>query len=211
MTRTPASRASPGDAAAIEAELVALQPVIVGDRRARAAFVERFARLVYGVVGRTLGRSRQRKDADLVEEVFAGVFVALFERDARKLVQWSGRCSLASWVRLVAASVSLDALRRLRDAPALERIEGLAAEPRWEGEDAVEAIVHAEQLAEVGLAMERLSAADRELLTALYVDELAPGAVAARLGIAMGALYTRKNRALERLRGAMMSLGEGEL
>ena len=154
-------------------------------------------------------RAIQRHGEDLVEEVFASVFAALFDRDGRRLRQWSGRCSLASWVRIVAASVALNGLRRLRDAPVFERIEIHAEEIRWDGKEAIEGLVHAEELVAVGLAIERLAQSDRELLTALYVDELTPGAVAERLKIAPGALYTRKNRALGRLRVAMQGLADG--
>lgn len=175
-----------------------------GDARAR--FVERYASLVYAVITRTLkrgpaGGSEER--AAWIEDVFAEVFVALFDRDARRLRQWSGRCSLATWVRLVSASVSVDRLRR----DAIERAQAAREAPPEalpsEGAAALDLIVRAEELAAVRRALGRLSEGDRALIELLYVEELAPGAAAERLRIAPGALYTRKNRALERLRAAL--------
>ena len=86
MPLRPAQHITTGAGAAeIEADRAALDLMLTGDRRARGAFVERFARLVYSVVGSTLGRSRHGGDEDLSDEVFADVFVALFDRDARRL------------------------------------------------------------------------------------------------------------------------------
>ncbi len=65
-----------------------------------------------------------------------------------------------------------------------------------------EALVRAVELAALTEALMTLVESDRALLEALYVDERTPAEVAASLGIAPGTLYTRKNRALERLRDA---------
>ena len=182
----------------IEADRAALAAVIAGDRHARGAFVERFARLVFAVVGRTITHQRRKLDDDWVDEGFGEVFIALFERDARRLRQWTGKCSLATWVRLVATSVTLDRLRRL----AREVVADVEVEPLSIGPGIEETLVRAEELAAVTAALETLSESDRVLLQSLFVEERSPAEVAARLGIAPGALYTRKNRALERLRDA---------
>jgi len=212
MTRRPAQLTSSGlRAAEVEADRVALATVLAGDRRARSLFVERFARLVYAVVGRTMRRGARGNDEERVEEAFAEVFVALFDRDARRLRQWTGACSLATWVRLVAASVAVDRVRRMRGDAQLAPLEAVSERLTWEEPTALEAIVRAEELAAVGVAMQALSESDRELLVALYVDQLTPGQIAAELGVAPGALYTRKNRALERLRRALLGDGGGEL
>jgi DNA-directed RNA polymerase specialized sigma24 family protein len=70
--------------------------------------------------------------------------------------------------------------------------------------------VRVEDLGRLARALEQLAPADRELVRLLFVENLAPGGVAERLGVAPGVLYTRKNRALERLRAAFLGIdGEG--
>ncbi len=193
----------PRDTAGDDARFLA---EVLGDERdARARFVERYGSLVYAVITRTLrrcgGGSQDR--ATWIEDVFAEVFVALFDRDARRLRQWSGRCSLATWVRLISASVSVDRLRRDASDRAHAAREAIPDALPSEGAAALDLIVRAEELAAVRRALGHLSPSDRALIELLYVDELGPGAAAERLGIAPGALYTRKNRALERLRAAL--------
>ncbi|MBM4396895.1 MAG: sigma-70 family RNA polymerase sigma factor [Deltaproteobacteria bacterium] len=53
----------------------------------------------------------------------------------------------------------------------------------------------------VGL-LASLSERDRRLMELLYLDEMPPGTVAASLGMAAGALYVARHRALGRLRRA---------
>lgn len=170
--------------------------------------VERFGRLVYAVILRTLERHGARRDDDRVSELFSGTFVRLLDAEAHRLAAWDGRCTLASWVRIVASSLTIDRLReeardqrRWADGVAIERLPA-------ETPTTVELAVRAEQLVRLERALTTLSPSDRELLRLLFEGDLAPGAVAERLGLTAGALYTRKNRALQRLRSAM---GEAEV
>ncbi len=173
--------------------------------------VERFGRLVYGVIYAALRRAQVRADTDRVEELFDSVFVALFDRDQRRLRQWSGRCSLASWVRLVAASVVVDQLRRHRLDAARARVsspEALDAVPH-DTPSALDLLVRAGRLEELRRALQTLSDSDRELLLRLVVDEVPPERLARELGVRTGTLYTRKTRALQRLREALARMLRG--
>lgn len=60
-------------------------------------------------------------------------------------------------------------------------------------------LVSEERRAEVRRALDRLSAADRDLLRMLFLDAVDGTAAAARLGIEPGTLRVRKHRALQRL------------
>jgi len=197
MRRVPTIRSS----SLSDADVVA--GCVRGDAEARDELVSRFGRLVHATIARTLGRHDRRVDEDRLADLFAGAYVALIEHDCRRLGQWDGRCSLASWVRLVAASTTLDALRaegrasRLRGDAAVD-VERLPLE----GQDALDRAIRAERVVRLERALATLSASDRALLGLVFQEEVAPGEVALRLGIEPGAVYTRKNRALERLRKA---------
>lgn len=177
-----------------------------GSAEARAAFVDRFAPLVYAV----LSRSRRSSNARELEDLFAMVFVALFDRDARRLRLWNRRCSAASWVRIAVTSVAVDRARRERGERRMEPASDWLEELASEDGAAIEALARAEDLARIDKALASLSVRDRELVRWLCIEERAPAEVAAELGVALGALYTRKNRALERLRRAYDALlGDG--
>jgi RNA polymerase sigma-70 factor (ECF subfamily) len=181
------------------------------ERRAWTTFVERFSRLIYSVVHETMRRHGASRDADEVDELFHTTFLALYDHNYRRLRQWSGRCSLASWVRLVTSSVVVDQLRRRRNTTPIDTGGGSldGPLPDYLVDDArptVEILMDAERAMRLRVALKALSPADRELLLLLYRDERTPGDVAALLDVRPGALYTRKNRALQRLREAVEGL-----
>lgn len=183
------------------------------DPAAWSAFVERFSRLIFSVVGATLRRHGASCNEDVVDDLFAQTFVALYDHDHRRLRQWTGRCSLASWVRLVTASVVVDALRRRRPLLSLDEDGGRGRAIAATLVDAApHPVARAEELERAALvrrALGDLPPADRDLLVALYNDERSAGELAVALGVRPGALYTRKNRALARLRACVEAL-EGD-
>ncbi len=181
-----------------------LERCLAHDRDAWDAFVERFGPLAYSVIHHTLRRYSVMPGHGLVDDLFGAAFLALYDADYRKLRQWKGSCSLASWIRLVVASSVVDQLRRGRPEQPTADIEQLRDRAEaLEAPDAQDLLSRASDIARVRRALARLGRRDRELLSALYVDEVPPGALAARLGIQSGALYTRKNRALGRLRAVL--------
>ncbi|MFO0751245.1 MAG: sigma-70 family RNA polymerase sigma factor [Myxococcota bacterium] len=201
-----ASRPEP---AAIDRDLVAR--CVAREPRALDELVERFGRLVHAVVLRTHERHGQHVDDDRMAELFSASFLALLDDGGRRIRQWDGRCALASWVRLVAASVTLDRLRterragrRVSDAVDIELLPSDEA-------GALERAERLEEHARLERALAMLSDGDRELLRLLYMEEVPAAEAAARLGVAAGALYTRKNRALQRLRDAFGRAAEPEV
>lgn len=190
-----------------------IQRCFAHERRAWTTFVERFSRLIYSVVHETMRRHGAERSEDEVDELFHTTFLALYDNNYRRLRQWSGRCSLASWVRLVTSSVVVDQLRRRRRTTPIETGGGTldGPVPDYLVDDTpltVELLVDAERAVRLRVALKALSPADRELLLLLYRDERTPAEVAALLDVRPGALYTRKNRALQRLREAVEGLPE---
>lgn len=197
------------DAASSADDRALLEACLEHDRDAWDAFVARFHRLIFSVVSATLKQHRADADADTVDDLFHGVFFALYSNNYRKLRQWTGGCSLASWIRLVSRTVVVDHLRAIRPTVPIDAL--LEGPDRPESEalagwahPGVARLESEERAYTVRAALEDLSAADRELLLALFRDDRAPSDVAASLGISPGALYTRKNRAMARLREAVL-------
>ncbi len=177
------------------------------DRDAWSSFVERFSRLIYSVVYETLRRHGVPPEEERVDEYFAATFLKLYDGNYRKLRQWSGRCSLASWIRLITVSLVVDDLRKKREALTLDDNDlpppdGLIDH----SDDPHRCVERQEELATLELALGRLAPADAELLRMLYREGLSPQQVVERLGVNPGTVYTRKNRALTRLRAAYIDL-----
>jgi RNA polymerase sigma factor (sigma-70 family) len=89
-----------------------------------------------------------------------------------------------------------------REAKALDRL-GAEPAPDQPADDPLVALIGEERRISVRRAVGDLAAADRDLLTMLYFDEIDSTAAANRLGITPEALRVRKHRALRRL-GALL-------
>ena len=75
---------------------------------------------------------------------------------------------------------------------------------------ALDLLITEERRLDVRRALEALSPEDRELLRALYDEQMETAALAARLGLTAGALRVRKHRALQRLAQVLDRAGAGE-
>ena len=187
-----------------------LEACIAGDRSAWETFVRRFTRYIYYMIQLTIRRHGAQLNDDAVADLHNDVFVALLEDDRRRLRSFEGKngCSVRSWLRIITIRRTLDHLRRQRVFLPLAPEEGGTLPSRVDGTDSspidpLEALLAAaderrrRQLDHI--AME-LSPTDRLLLTLIYEQKMDAGAVAAALNLTRGAVYTRKNRLIQRLR-----------
>ena len=185
-----------------------LERCLQHDREAWDTFVRRFGGLVNSVVRSSLTRHAVRDEGAAAEDLFGCVFLALYDKDYRRLRRWDGRCSLATWIRLVSGTVVVDELRRRRPELGVDDLdaESLAARvPLFcvEHQPAVELLERADRIRAVRAGLQQLGDDDRALLERLFRDDVAPGRLARELGVQAGAVYTRKNRALARLRAVL--------
>ena len=84
-----------------------------GDRLAAEELVRRYSDTVYRAVQSTLLSRQIDFNFQDLEDLHNTVFVALFERDCRKLAQFEGRngCSFKTWIRVVTVRLVLNHLR----------------------------------------------------------------------------------------------------
>jgi RNA polymerase sigma factor (sigma-70 family) len=140
---------------------------------------------------------RELGDPALADEVAQETTVRLFDALARNS---EGIRDPAAFARGIARHVVADIRASERRVTSLDAVENSADHAR--ASDPLRSLVSAEQMARLRAALDRLSAGDRELLRALYGEDLKPGALARRLGETSERLRKRKSRALERLRAA---------
>lgn len=88
-----------------------------------------------------------------------------------------------------------------REGRALDRFAGAA--PGATTEDALTRLISAERRITVRLALQRLSADDRDLLRLVYFQQLEPVEIARQLAVTPETLRVRKHRALRRLADAL--------
>lgn len=163
-----------------------------GDKAAWDAFVDRFGRVIYAAVSRTLRTHASRAREEVARDVTQDVFVRLIRHDYRLLRTYDpARAALTTWLTIVARSTTLDYLRRkrlatipLEDAPpAAEPVE--TAPAHHEGLELPEHI---------------LSPRQRLVMRLLFDDEKSVTEAAEILSVTPQTIRSTKHKALERLR-----------
>jgi len=120
--------------------------------------------------------------------------------------QPSDPLKLAAYVAGIARNVIARMLRDGKRTLHLDAgVEESVAQP---GPNALEAIVRADERAQVRAALAELSAADRSVLRLAFVEDLDSVEIAARLGEPPDRVRKRKSRALERLRAIFLATGD---
>src|SRR3954453_17980197 len=128
-----------------------------GDRHAYGELVERFQPTVYAVA---LARLRNPTEAqELTQEVFL--------HGMRKLPQLREAQAFAGWLRQITVRM---AINRLTRRGPLQKVESeILDNAEASGGDPAEALVKAEQAAELYKALEKLKPVDRATLVAFYI------------------------------------------
>lgn len=95
-----------------EKEKALLTGCLRDEKSAWDAFVLQYSALVYHTIRKTFSLYHSEPRADLVEDLFQEFFLLLTQDGFKKLRQFRGDrgCSLASWLRVVAARLTIDFL-----------------------------------------------------------------------------------------------------
>ena len=172
-----------------EAELV--RRLARGDTAVVDALYARFGRPLYAYVRSLVG------DESLAEEVVQDTFVAAWRGAGR----FEGRSSLASWLFGIARRQTRDRTRRA--VPDTEPVDRLAEVPGGDpGPEA--AVLAAATRAELAEAMQRIPAADREVLLLAFAYELSGPEIADVLAIPAGTVKSRLFNARRRMREQLL-------
>jgi len=92
-----------------------LKACLRGEKAAWDAFVDRFARVIYAAVHRTLGSAAPDTGGTDVQDLAQEVFLRLIRNDYRLLKTYDpSRAGLSTWLTIVARSVAIDHVRRRR-------------------------------------------------------------------------------------------------
>ena len=165
-----------------------------GDREAFSRFYDAFAGTAFGLIRRVL------RDPGASEEVLQEVFWQVW-RDAS--LYDPGRGSPQAWLLMRAKSRAIDRLRsvRRRERTFVNPVDESVARATATGPDRPGAMVEDRGLVEG--ALDRLPAAQRQVIELAFFEGLTQSEIASRLGEPLGTVKTRARLGLERLRRAL--------
>lgn len=183
LTRVAADRAT--DAAVVEASLD--DPALFG------VLYERYAAQLYRYAHRRLGAQTAE---DLVAEVFA---IAFSRRDRFDLSYQDARAWLFG---ILTKEVARHRRREMAHYRALERVGGVVADDSLADRVSADVTARAAR-ARLSAALTTLSTGDRDVLLLIAWGELNYEEVANALGIPVGTVRSRLNRARQKVRAAL--------
>jgi RNA polymerase sigma factor (sigma-70 family) len=168
------------------------------------SFVREYSNLVYYTIKKTLVRHHTDPRTDVVEELYQEFFVSLLRNECKKLRQFRGAhgCSLASWIRIVAARSTIDFLRK--PSPSQGELAGAMSR---HSPDPAEPLLNEQQEKLLKQAIQTLSSRDRILLDLCYRQALTTEEIAAFLKTSVNAVYAQKSRVLAKIRDELRKSG----
>jgi RNA polymerase sigma-70 factor (ECF subfamily) len=183
-----------------EAELHLRDRLLASDPHAWKSFHDTYGRLISSSIVRVVGRFGVRAGSDDVREIEASLSVELLVHDKAKLRAFDPNrgARFGTWIAMLASHAAYDFLRRRRrepqrDASVLE--DELAADTP----DPHGLCELGERARLVSLLTRDFSEKDREFLELYFAEGLQPAEVAARMGISVKTVYSKKHKIQGRL------------
>ena len=183
-----------------EKEKLLLIGCLKGDKPAWDAFVLQYSNLVYHTIKKTFSLYHSEPRADVIEDLYQEFFLSVLRDDFGKLRQFRGDsgCSLASWLRLVAARLTIDFLRK-QEVPSVEVTDSLPSNQPYPPDS----LTDQEQEKLLSQGIQSLPPRERIFLDLYYRKGLPPEEIASLLQVSVNAVYTQKSRVLDKLREAL--------
>ncbi len=188
-----------------DGERTLLKGCFNGDKAAWDAFVAQYSSLVYHAIKKTFSLYHSMPSQDQAEDLFQEFFLRIVQDDFRKLRQFRGDrgCSLASWLRVVAARLTIDFLRKQKttvNATDTDTIKSNQPDPPG-------SLIDDEEERLLSQAVQALPPRDRLFVDLHFRQALPPEEVGAILKVSVNAVYTQKSRILDKLRETLKKNG----
>ena len=175
------------------------------DQTAWNDLVRQYAGLIYHAIKMTLNLHHSDPAQPVLDDLFQDIFLSLVKDDFAELRRFRGNngCTLASWLRMIAARRTIDHLRKSKfPAEPLEKRLGnlLDATP--------ERSYDADQLQLLNNAVKDLAPHEKIIVDLFFLEGLPAKDVATILRMSVGAVYTQKSRILAKLRERLRKASE---
>ncbi len=189
-----------------------IQACITGDKKAWDEFVEKYNKLVYNCIYRTLEAKGWALAPSLVEDLYQEVFLTILGNDFEKLKKfgWKNSCSFATWLSVISKNLVLDFVRK--ESKRAGKTESIDKEVDSESgatlldmlkdkaENADEKLSQQDTIDLLKEVITALDENDRTFLDLLYYQEMPYEYIAELMGKSVDALYMQKKRLLEKLK-----------
>ncbi len=180
---------------------------IAGDKKSWDQLVEKFGRLIYDSIIRTLRKfGRQVRQEDL-EDLHQNFFTDLLDNDHKVLKQFEGRngCSLASYLRVIAVRKTIDYLRALTPVVSLDEVSEQDGSFDYLLKDLIvfntqKDIEQKDAVTLNAILLQELKEDEQRLCKMIFLDQRNPDCIAEDMGISIDHFYVRKQRMLQKLR-----------
>ena len=182
------------------AELSLREGLLRGEATAWRAFSQQHGRLVCATVARIVRRFGMIATSEDVREIEASFSVELLANDMAKLraFQPERGVRFSTWIAMLASHTAYDFLRKKRREPRAD-VEYEAESVACEAPDPFSVCELMERTRLVEKLAEELTQKDREFLELYYAEGLEPTEVAARMGISVKTVYSKKHKIQGRL------------
>ena len=182
------------------AELALREGLLRRDDSAWRAFSQQHGRLVCATVARIVRRFGMIATSEDVREIEASFSVELLANDMAKLraFQPDRGVRFSTWIAMLASHTAYDFLRRKRREPRAD-LEYEADAVACDTPDPYSVCELVERTRLVEKLAEELTDKDREFLELYYAEGLEPAEVAARMGISVKTVYSKKHKIQGRL------------
>ncbi len=170
-----------------------LNDLLAGQGGTWKLFVDRFTGLFLQVIHHTSQAHSLKLNADDIEDLCAETIAELLARDMAALRSFRGRCSLATYLGVIARRVVVRKLTQHRFLQAMGHVNAHQAAVDFASSD-VPAVKHVENQDQVDSLLSRLPEEARRVLCWIYMDGISYQEVARRLGRplnSIGPLMTR--------------------
>jgi len=177
-----------------------------GEQGAWNDFVDCYGRLIYHSIHRGLSLKGVRKSEEAVQDIFQSLFVHLSEDNARRLLKFEGKrkCSLASWIRMIAINYTIDVIRseaRVSFLVEFEEVEPGELEKSWghQNREPDEELAAKEEEKVLAIGISRLSQEDRNFLE-LHLTGINAKQLAKIFKMPVNSVYSRFSLIKEKLK-----------
>jgi RNA polymerase sigma-70 factor (ECF subfamily) len=155
--------------------------LLAGNAGSWRTFVDRFTGLILQVIRQTAQAHSLKLSADDAEDLCADTFAELLTRDKSALRSFRGRCSLATWLTVVARRIVVRKLNEHRYRQALGHVMAHQAAVDYASSE-LNAGQRTEQKEQVEYLLSALPREAAALLQAVYLEGCSYAEVALRLG-----------------------------
>lgn len=176
---------------------------ISGNKEAWDTFVNRFSKLIYYSIRKTVTSYHQNLQQEDIEDIYNDVFASFITNNYKKLRQFEGKCTLATWIRTITMRRTIDFLRSQRN---LISIDDVSDENRLLRDTLKDHKASAEkemELAEderlIKEATDSLPPSDKLFMKLYYERGLSPKEIAAMMHVSVSTIYSKKNRIREKI------------